>query len=152
MPRRLIPHSEVFEKLTVAQLVKNYLPFMESKSSLPWLQQPATEPQPEPDESSPHTSRIFWSHFNIILPSVPGSSKWHLPLSFSGWSPVCICRPSHVCYLLRSYHTVFFRLSSFHFLCLRSRYFPQHVVLRYPKSLFVPSRDRPEPIPWTCFL
>jgi hypothetical protein len=46
---------------------------MEPEGSLPYTQEPATCPYPEPDESSlrppPNLSKI---HFNIILPSTPG--------------------------------------------------------------------------------
>ena len=57
---------------------------MRSESSLSHSQQPATCPCPEPYRSSPfpqsHFSKI---HFNIVLPSMPGSSKWY----FWGFKP-----------------------------------------------------------------
>jgi hypothetical protein len=38
----------------------------------------------EPDESNPQLSILFLNiRFNIILPSVPKSSKWHFPFRFS---------------------------------------------------------------------
>ena len=50
---------------------------MEPEGSSPYTQEPATCPCPEPDQSSlrypPNLSKI---HFNIILRSTPGSSKW----------------------------------------------------------------------------
>jgi hypothetical protein len=50
--------------------------FMEPEGSSPYTQEPATCLYPEPDQSSPcplpNLSKI---HFNIILPSKPGSSK-----------------------------------------------------------------------------
>jgi hypothetical protein len=56
---------------------------MEPKGSSPYTQEPATSPYPEPDRTSlrppPNLSKI---HFNIILPSTPGSSKWSPSLSF----------------------------------------------------------------------
>jgi len=50
---------------------------MESKGSLPFSQQPATGPCPEPDESSPHRPTLFLCkiHFNITLPSTPRPSR-----------------------------------------------------------------------------
>jgi hypothetical protein len=50
----LTPHNSVlYEKLIVTQLVTKSPPFMETESSLPSSQEPATSPHPEPDESNP---------------------------------------------------------------------------------------------------
>jgi len=47
-----------------------------------------------PDQSSPCPSSHFLkSHFNIIFPFTPGSSKWSLSLRCPQQSPVCISPP-----------------------------------------------------------
>jgi hypothetical protein len=58
---------------------------MQPEGSSPYLQQPATCPYPEPDRSSqgpPPQSNLSKIHFNIILPSASGSSKWSPFLRF----------------------------------------------------------------------
>ena len=69
---------------------------MESEGSLPHSQVPVTCPFPEPAESSPcpHFLKI---HLNIILPSLPGSSKWSLPLGFPTKSCVLLSPISVTC-------------------------------------------------------
>jgi hypothetical protein len=49
----LIPQSTNLSQMTVAWLVRKFLPFMEYEDSLPCLQGSATGPSPEPTESSP---------------------------------------------------------------------------------------------------
>jgi len=44
----------------------------------------------------PHFSKI---HSNIILPSTPWYSKWHIPLRFSNKNFVWISRLSYTCYM-----------------------------------------------------
>jgi hypothetical protein len=43
---------------------------------------PANSPYPEPRQSSPY-AHFLKIHFNIILPSTPGSPQWSLYLRFS---------------------------------------------------------------------
>jgi len=63
---------------------------MEPEVSLPRLQEPATCPYSEPDQSSLCPASHFLKvHFNIILPPTSGSPKWSLSLKFLHQNPVC---------------------------------------------------------------
>ena len=58
----------ILGKLTVPQLVKNFLHCMEPRGSLLHSQVPATCPCPEPDQSNPSSPSSFLKiHFHIIL-------------------------------------------------------------------------------------
>jgi hypothetical protein len=62
---------------------------MEPEGLLSHSQVPAHRLYPQPDRSSPWpTSHFLKIHFNIIIPSTPGSSKWFLYLSFPHLNPV----------------------------------------------------------------
>ena len=79
---------------------------MEPEGSSPRLQQPATCPYPEPDQSS----RCLPSHFlkisvNIILPYMPRCSKWSLSPTFPHQNPVCTSPLPHTCYMPRPFHS-----------------------------------------------
>ena len=81
---------------------------MEPEGSLPHSQQSATCPYPKPDGFRPcspsHFSKI---HFNIILLSVPGSSKWP-SVRFPHQNPVRVSPLSHTCYIPRPNHSSWF--------------------------------------------
>ena len=79
---------------------RNSLHFMEPKGSLLHLQVVAICPSPEPDESNPcPPSHVLKIHIDIILPSMPGSSKWAPSLIFPHQNPVYTYPLLHVCYM-----------------------------------------------------
>ena len=86
----LTPCSRLLlEKVTSSQIVKKFPHFMEPESSLPRLQELANCPYSEPYQSSPCPPSYFLNiHFNIILPSMSGSSKWSFSLRFLDRNPV----------------------------------------------------------------
>ena len=78
---------------------------MEPESSLPHSQAPATCPYLEPDQSSPcpHPN-LLKIHFNIILQSTPGSSKWSLYLRIPHQNPAYASLLPHTRYMPRPSH------------------------------------------------
>jgi hypothetical protein len=61
-------------------------------------------PQPVPiltQENPVHAPRPSESHSNIILPSMPGSSKWSVSLRILHHHPACTFPLPHTCYLPR---------------------------------------------------
>jgi len=75
---------------------------MEPKAPLLHLQVPTICPYPQPDQSSLcplPPSHLLKIHLNIILPSMPGSSKWPPSLRFPHQNPVCNSPLPHTCYM-----------------------------------------------------
>jgi hypothetical protein len=88
----------LFQKLTVAQLVKKLLVFMEHEVSLSYPQERASGHCPEPDGSNPHLPTLFYKvHSNIILMTTSTSSVWSLASSFSHKDDVRISQVSWSC-------------------------------------------------------
>ena len=77
---------------------------MEPEGSLPHSQVPATCPCPEPDQSSSHSHIPLPEQINIIIPSMPGSSKWSLSLRFSHQNLVYASPLPHTRYIPRPSH------------------------------------------------
>jgi hypothetical protein len=61
---------------------------MEPKGSLPYSQKPATEPYPEPVESSSLHRSLSKVHINVILPPTSRSSQWSLTFGLPNQNPV----------------------------------------------------------------
>ena len=72
---------------------------MEFEGSLPHLQEPATFPVTEPDNSGPcPLSHFLKIHFNIVLQCMPGSTKLTLSLRSPHQKPACTS-VSHACHM-----------------------------------------------------
>jgi len=102
----LTPWSRVLEKPISTQQVMKFPAFMEAEGSLPCSQEPVTCLCPETDQSSlwppSHFLRI---HLNIILPSMPGSTKWFFLSGFHYQNHVSNSPLPHTCYTPRSSHS-----------------------------------------------
>ena len=137
---------------------------MEPKGSFPHSQVSATCPSPEPAPTSPTPSSQFLKiHLNIIPPSTPGSSKLFRVLRFTHQNPLFTsplpqtCYMSHLLILLdfitriifdEEYRSLSSSLCSFlhspvTLVPLRSKYSPQHPILKHPQTTFLPQCEGP---------
>ena len=119
--------------------------------------------RPFPILSQIYSVRAPTFHFlkiqlNIILPCTLGPSKWSLSLAFPHQNPVYISPLPHTCYMPRPYHSSRFDHSNYicdecrslsaslrsflHSPCylvpVRSKYPPQHPILKHSQPTFLP--------------
>ena len=131
---------------------------MGPERSLP--QVPATCPYPEPARSSPYP-HIQFLKIHLILPSTPGSSKWSLSLRFPHQKPVYVSTlpiratcAAHILDLItrtilgEEYRLLSSSLCSFlhspvNLVPFRSKYSPQHPILKHLQPTFFPQYERP---------
>jgi len=82
------------------------LHFMEPDGSLLHLKVSDAWPYPKPDQSSPFPPFCFLKVLlNIILPFMPGFSKWSLFLTFPHHNPVCTFPLPYTCYMAHPCHS-----------------------------------------------
>ena len=132
---------------------------MEPECLLPHSKVPTTWPYPKPDQSSPFPPSHFLKvHLNIMLSSTRGSSKWSLSLRFPHRNPVYNFPLPHKCYMPRPSHSsrldrpnniwwgvqiikiLIIKFAPFpcYLVPLRSKYSPQHPLLKHPQLTFLP--------------
>jgi hypothetical protein len=105
-------------------------------------------------------------HLNVILPPMPRSSLWSLAFGLPNQNPVSTSPLPHACHMSLPSHppwfnhpnnirwriqTVKFIIMQFSsrsvFIPFRSKYPPQHSVLKNPQSVFLPQSERPSCAP-----
>ena len=98
--------NRVLEKLTGSQLVKKLPEFYGTRRFITMFTRGCCLSiliQINSVHSS--TSHCLKIHFNIILPSTHGSSKWALSLRFNQKNPVCTSPLLHMCYMPHLSHS-----------------------------------------------
>ena len=139
---------------------------MEPEDSLPHSQASATCPFPGPVQSNPihiPTSHLLEIHPNIIHPSTPRSPQWSLSLRFTHQGPISPPLLTHTRHMLspsyssRFYdpHNIGWAVQIIQLLVMqsppfprylvppRSKYSPQHHILKHPQFHLLPQCQRP---------
>jgi hypothetical protein len=76
----------------------------------PESQVSATDPYPEPTESTPPPANLPKIHSDTILPSTTRSSEWSLSFGLSHHNPIHFSLLSHACHVHRTPHSPWFYL------------------------------------------
>ena len=107
-------------------------------------------------------SHFLMMYLNIILTSMPGSSKWSLGLRLTDQNPVCISALPHTCCMPYPSHSsrfdhpknigwgveiiklliMLFSLLPYYLVPLGPKY-SQHPILKHPQPTFLPQCERP---------
>ena len=102
----LTPWSTVLlEKLTSCQIVKKFPTYDGIRKFPSEFTRARTCPYSKPNPVHALPSHFLKIHFNIILPSMPGSSKWSLFLRSPHQNPVCTSPLPRMCYIPRQSHS-----------------------------------------------
>jgi hypothetical protein len=72
-----------------------------------------TCPYPEPDQVHASPSHFLKVHLNVILPSMPGSSKWSLCLRFLHQNSVFTSALPRMCYMPWFIHILYLIISEY---------------------------------------
>ena len=89
-PWQTNPLQPVLDKLTAPQLVKKFPHFMKTRGSLLHsLSLPPARILTLTDPVHTPLSNFLDAHFNIIISSMPRTSKWPLSLRFPHQNPIC---------------------------------------------------------------
>jgi hypothetical protein len=158
----LNPWSKIFEKLIVTQLVKKYSAFLwNSKIHYCVNKNPLLDPiltHSNPVRSiDPYLPKV---HLNVIFPPTPRSSQWSLTFGPPNKNPVNTSPLPHACHMSRPPHhwlnhpnNIRWRIQVMKFVIMqfsprtvffpfRSKYLPQHSVLKNPQSMSLPESKR----------